>query len=89
MRYRDDDVFGSRNDEFIDAFLQLRQDLPANLKLTVRGTLGSNLPDATYAYREACDPTRSAADPYPEIDTTVYLPPGLYGWAWAALEWRF
>lgn len=89
VRYRDDDVFGSRNDEFIDAFLQLRQDLPANLKLTVRGTLGSNLPDTTYAYREACDPTRSAADPYPEIDTTVYLPPGLYGWAWAALEWRF
>lgn len=88
-RYEDDDVFGSRDERFLEGWLQVRQQLPQNITLQLRGTMGSLLPDKAYPYDDVCDPTRTAATAPATLDLTEYLPNGLYGHVWAQVEWRF
>ncbi len=54
LRYRDDDIWGSRDDRNLETYLEGAQDLPYRTRLTVRGTLGWDLADPPAPWAEAC-----------------------------------
>ena len=93
VRYRDEDIYGSRGEHNLESYLQVDQKLPKRLKLSLRGTLGRDLADPAAEWAEACD--RAGV---PELEGTCVVtdsePDEIernkpYGMIWGTAEVRF
>lgn len=96
IRYRDDDVHGSRELRMLDTYLQLDQKLPNRWKIVTRGFMGWNLIDPEADFKGYCD--RQGA---PELTGTCVADPNAidddaeietaekFGYVWLSVEKRF
>lgn len=94
LRYRDDDLYGSRGDRQLESYLQVDQKLPKRVKVSARGTIGKDLLDQPSEWEAACesggqpelDGTCVVEDTETALDTEREKP---YGAIWVSAEMRF
>ncbi len=95
IRYRDDDIYGSRDDRQLDTYFQVDQQLPGRWKLVARGFMGWDLVDPESDFKGYCD--RQGA---PELAGTCVADPtddeaalqqtaNKFGYVWLSAEVRF
>lgn len=96
VRYRDDDVHGSKGDRELESYLQVDQKLPGKIKVAARGTLGRTMADPDNTWGDACDLGGAPelvdggtciAETTDEEETV--LKGKSYGAVWASAEVRF
>ncbi len=97
IRYRDDDLHGSREERMLDTYLQFDQKLPNRWKLVTRGLIGWDLRDAESEFKGYCDRQGApvldgtcVADPSAiDDDDTAANPVNKFGYVWLSVEKRF
>lgn len=96
VRYRDDDVHGSREERFVDTYLQIDQKLPGRWKLVSRGFVGWNLVDPEADFKGYCDRQGAPeldgsciADPADSDSDTAEETADIFGYVWVSAEVRF
>jgi len=96
MRYRDDDVHGSREDRQLDTYIQVDQKLPNRWKLVSRGFIGWDLDDPEADFKGYCDRQGApelagtcVADPTASEERTDEPNANRFGYVWLSAEKRF
>jgi hypothetical protein len=96
VRYRDDDLYGSREERMLDTYLQLDQKLPNRWKIVTRGFIGWDLADPESEFKGYCDRQGApvldgtcVADPSATDDDTAANPTNKFGYVWLSVEKRF
>ncbi|HCH66131.1 MAG: hypothetical protein CL927_06065 [Deltaproteobacteria bacterium] len=96
IRYRDDDIHGSRELRMLDTYLQVDQKLPNRWKIVTRGFMGWNLVDSEADFKGYCDrqgaPELSGscvASPNAIDDDTEAETAEKFGYVWLSVEKRF
>jgi hypothetical protein len=95
VRYRDEDVYGSRGLHELDTYLQLDQKIGPKVKLVTRGLMGWKLPDPEASFKGYCDRQGApelagscVADPSDAAEEEV-AKADKFGVIWASVQWRF
>ncbi|MEL6343368.1 MAG: helix-hairpin-helix domain-containing protein [Myxococcota bacterium] len=93
IRYRDEDVVGSRGLHQLDSFIQLDQKLGERFKLVVRGFVGWDLPDPDSGFGDYCDnlgaPDLNGSCVVTEQVEGIEETAETFGYVWAMLQMRF
>jgi hypothetical protein len=96
IRYRDDDLHGSREDRMLDTYLQVDQKLPNRWKVVGRGFIGWNLVDPEFEFKGYCDRQGApeltgtcVADPSASDEETLEETADRFGYVWLSVEKRF
>ncbi len=95
LRYRDEDVHGSRDTHQLDTYVQLDQKIGPKVKFVTRGLVGWKLPDPESDFKGYCDRQGApelagscVADPADAADE-VAEEADMFGVVWASVQWRF
>lgn len=96
IRYRDDDIHGSRELRQADTYLQVDQKLPNRWKLVARGLMGWDLVDPEADFKGYCDrqgaPDLSGtcvADSTATEEEALEETANAFGYVWVSVEKRF
>jgi len=96
VRFRDDDLTGSREERLLDTYIQVDQKLPNRWKVVARGFVGWRLVDPEAEFKGYCDrqgaPELSGscvADPNATDMDAVEETADRFGYVWLSVEKRF
>lgn len=96
IRYRDDDIHGSRELRQLDTYIQVDQKLPNRWKVVGRGFIGWDLVDPEADFKGYCDRQGApelagtcVADPNATDEDTLEETADRFGYVWLSVEKRF